>query len=81
MEITILSPDKKIFQGNSEEVTFFSEKGEFQILKGHANMFTLLNNGEIIISGQKKFSVSSGIIEVLNDKITVLIDAEGNFAL
>lgn len=81
MEITILSPDKKIFQGNSEGITFSSEKGEFQILKGHANMFTLLNNGEIIISGQKKFSVSSGIIEVLNDKITVLIDTEGNFAL
>jgi F-type H+-transporting ATPase subunit epsilon len=73
MKIEILSANKKIYEGESRAVTLPAKEGELQILDGHAPLFTLLDIGEIILEKGKKFSVSSGIAEFIDNKATILI--------
>ncbi len=72
MKIKILSTNKKLFEGEAESITLPGEEGEFQVLENHASLFSLLGRGEIIIGKNKRIPISSGIIEVLDNKILVL---------
>jgi len=72
MEVEILSVSKKLYKGESKAITLPGQEGQMQILDGHAPLFTLLDKGEIIIGSNKKISISSGIAEVLNNKVLIL---------
>ena len=72
MEIKILSPEKTLFEGRSESVTLPGENGQFQILKDHAAIFALLEEGKISLD-KKEFPISRGILEALDNKVTILI--------
>ena len=73
MEIKILSPKKRLFEGRADSITLPGENGQFQVLKDHATIFSLLKKGKITLDKDKEFSLSQGMAEVLNNKITVLI--------
>jgi F-type H+-transporting ATPase subunit epsilon len=73
MKIDILSQNKKIFQGQSKSIILPGEKGQFQILDNHANLFALLSKGEIIIDEVKKFPIFSGIVEVFKNHVIILV--------
>ena len=73
MQIEILSPNKILYKGESEQITLPGKKGQFQILKNHAPIFALLTEGEIIIEKKRRFSISSGIVKGLNNEIIILI--------
>ncbi len=73
MEIKILSPKKTLFKGRAESVTLPGKQGEFQILKDHATIFSLLGRGQISIDKNKKIPISQGILEARDNKITILI--------
>ncbi len=74
MEIEILSSNKKIYKGESEAITLPGKNGQMQILDNHASLFTLLDKGEIVIEKDKKISIFSGIVEVLDNKVTILVN-------
>jgi F-type H+-transporting ATPase subunit epsilon len=81
MHLTILTPNKKVFEGNITTSKFPGELGLFQVLKGHAPIISILKSGNIIYQAnsiEHKFSIESGIVEVLTDNIIVLIDKEKN---
>jgi len=73
MQIEILSPNKILYKGESEQITLPGKKGQFQILKNHAPIFALLTEGEIIIGKKKKIFISSGVVKGLNNKIIALV--------
>ncbi|MHB1287367.1 MAG: ATP synthase F1 subunit epsilon [Leptospirales bacterium] len=64
----------------TEEVDYIQAKGvegEFGVLKGHAPFLTLLDVGEFLVrKGESVYSyfVAGGVIEVLQDRVTVLAD-------
>ena len=81
MEVVLVTPKKELFRGQAKAVSLRDKKGELQILPGHAPLLSVLSAGDIIIdtkSGSKEFKVSSGIVEVHENRITLLArNAEG----
>ncbi|MEE1883946.1 ATP synthase F1 subunit epsilon [Pedobacter flavus] len=78
MNLEILTPDKKIFEGEVSSVTVPGTMGSFQILKDHAPIISTLEDGAVVIKGSGNdttFNIKGGVVEVLNNKIIVL--AEG----
>lgn len=75
MQLEILTPDKSLFSGNAEAVTFPGADGQFQILKDHAALVASLAKGVIRVKttqGEEVIAVNGGVVEVLNNKIVVL---------
>lgn len=79
MNLEILTPDKKVFEGEATSVTVPGTLGSFQILKDHAPIISTLADGEVVITGNKteehRFFIKGGVVEALDNKIVVL--AEG----
>ena len=78
MTLEILTPDKKIYEGEASSVTLPGALGFFEILNNHAPIISTLNDGKLVIRGGAKeevFFIQGGVVEALNNKVTVL--AEG----
>ncbi|MBT3382870.1 MAG: ATP synthase F1 subunit epsilon [Prolixibacteraceae bacterium] len=78
MFLEIITPDKKIFEGEVKRVQLPGSKGSFEILKNHAPIISTLDKGTIKIvdeSGNvKRFDVDGGVIENKTNKIIVLVE-------
>ena len=78
MTLEIVTPDKKVFSGEINAVTFPGSGGQFQLLKDHAPIVSTLAQGDIVIEvGGKKesFVVDGGVLEVSNNNILVLAES------
>lgn len=79
MYLEIVTPDKKIFEGNIISSTFPGVDGTFQILKNHAPIISPLSNGVLSYeeeNGNKNnISVTGGVVEVSKNKIIVLAES------
>jgi len=78
MTLEILTPDKKVFEGEVSAVTVPGVLGSFQILKDHAPIISTLEDGPVIVkskTGEDTFIIKGGVVEVIKNKIVVL--AEG----
>jgi F-type H+-transporting ATPase subunit epsilon len=79
MNINILTPDKEIFKGAIKSVRVPGTGGQFQVLKNHAPIVSSLAKGEVTVvkeDGSKLvFQVGSGFIEVLNNEVSLLVQA------
>ena len=76
MNVEILTPDQELFKGEATIVTLPGQNGSFQIKKNHAAMISNLKEGEVIVSQdgtESKFSVKGGLVEVLKNKIVILV--------
>lgn len=78
MVIEILTPEKKLFEGEVRSIKVPGNKGEFQVLKDHAPIVSTLGRGTITIvePGDKKtsYDVEGGIVEVKKNKIILLVE-------
>ena len=79
MRIEIVTPDKRIFNGEIKSVRVPGKKGSFQVLKDHAPIVSTLENGPVIIVDQEGketiLEISGGVIEVKANKIILLADS------
>ena len=77
MNLTIITPDKQIFDGETDLVQLPGIDGLFEILNNHAPMIAALGKGKVKIGNNNSFQfieIKGGIVEVLNNKIIVLAD-------
>ncbi len=77
MFLEILTPEKKIFEGEINGVNFPGVSGGFELLNNHAPIISALEKGTIRINakdGVKTFDINSGFVECLNNKVTVLVE-------
>lgn len=81
MFLEIVTPDEKVFEGEVVSATFPGSDGSFQILSNHAPMISTLTKGELKYVRQINnkaeetlLAVSGGVVEVLNNKVTVLAE-------
>ena len=78
MKIEIITPDKKIFDGEIKSVRVPGKKGSFQVLKDHAPIISTLESGIVRIVDQENneitYDISGGVIEVKANKIILLAD-------
>jgi F-type H+-transporting ATPase subunit epsilon len=78
MNLEILTPDKKVFEGEVRSVTVPGAMGSFEILNNHAPIISTLDDGKLIVraSGKEEvYLIKGGVVEVLNNRVMVL--AEG----
>ncbi len=78
MKIEIITPDKRLYNGDTDLVQLPGIDGLFEILNNHAPMIAALGAGKIKIrelNGKLSyFEIKGGVLEVLNNKILVLAD-------
>ena len=76
----IVSPKKVLFEDNALSVSSRNSKGNFDILPGHANFITIVENTPLIIrrdNGQTiKFDLPFGVIYSVDGKINIYTDLQ-----
>jgi len=79
MKLEIITPDKKIYEGDISSIRVPGKKGSFQVLKDHAPIISTLEKGPVIIVDQPgnviNYEVSGGVIEVKHNKIILLAES------
>jgi F-type H+-transporting ATPase subunit epsilon len=78
MYLEIVTPDKKVFEGEVFTAKFPGSKGEFQILNEHAPLISSLERGKLSYrdeNGEHFMTIDGGVVEVLNNKIIVLAES------
>ncbi|MFN7371188.1 MAG: ATP synthase F1 subunit epsilon [Cyclobacteriaceae bacterium] len=78
MHLEILTPEKKIFEGEVSSATFPGADGSFQILNHHAPLVSLLKEGSVEYKtgkdGKQSLVITGGVVEVLRDHVILLAD-------
>ncbi|MCB0494775.1 MAG: hypothetical protein KDC79_01450 [Cyclobacteriaceae bacterium] len=78
MYLEIITPDRKVFEGEVDSATFPGTDGFFQILNNHAALISTLGKGPISYKSKKyndSIEVNRGVVEVLNDRVIVLVES------
>lgn len=79
MQLEVITPEKKVFDGEVELVRFPGSDGSFAVLKNHAPIISTLQTGEIKVikvDGEEIFiQVYGGVVEVKDNHIIVLIES------
>lgn len=78
MLLEVLTPDKKVFSGEVSSVSVPGAKGSFEVLNNHAPIISTLDKGTLKIKakdGNQEMKISGGVIEVLSNKVVVLVES------
>ena len=77
MHLEILTPEKKVFEGDVTIATFPGADGSFQVMDNHAPLISLLKEGSVEYKGKdgaNSLNVTVGVVEVLKNKVILLAD-------
>ena len=79
MDLLIISPEKELLNVKDIDlVECDGIEGKFQILNNHADMFSLLRQGEVIYEKDKKkkkidLSVEDAVLRVKDNQVTIIL--------
>ena len=77
--LTIISAESKVFEGKVENILVPGMVGDFLVLANHAPCISSIRPGFLEFSegtsDKQKYFVSGGIIEVINNNVSVLVDS------
>ena len=77
-DISIVTPEKKVFEGKIQSLNAPGIEGEFGVLSGHTPFATVLAPGVVEIkhadNRQELIAVAGGYIEVAKDKAVLLLE-------
>jgi F-type H+-transporting ATPase subunit epsilon len=78
MYLEIITPEKKVFEGEVISVKVPGVLGSFEILNNHAPIVSALDKGEVRVKTEKGetnfYQVDGGVVEVLKNKVSLLIE-------
>jgi F-type H+-transporting ATPase subunit epsilon len=77
MHLEIITPEKKIFEGEVRIATLPGSDGSFQILNNHAPLVSILKQGVVEYKTKEatnQVTITGGVVEVLKNKVIVLAD-------
>ena len=78
LHISIIAPDRTVWDANAEEVILPSSTGQLGILRGHAPLLTALDIGVMRVRIDKDWTpivLMGGFAEVENDQLTILVNS------
>lgn len=78
LKVSVISPERVLFEGEAESVIAPAFDGEVGILPQHAPMMTLLGRGELRLGPDGRagrFQVEGGFLQVLNDSVRVVTES------
>ena len=78
-ELTIISAESKVFEGEVENVLVPGMIGDFLVLPNHAPCISSIRPGFLEFSegtiDKQRYFVSGGIVEVNNNTVSILVDS------
>jgi len=78
MKLEILTPEKKLFNGEVKSVQVPGKSGRFEMLNNHMPIVSSLNKGSIKITDTnnktQEIKINSGVIELKNNSIIILAE-------
>ncbi|WP_315820606.1 ATP synthase F1 subunit epsilon [Paraflavitalea speifideaquila] len=79
MNLEILTPERKLFSGDVYGVQLPGITGLFEVLNMHAPLVSALKAGRLKVLKDKSndqvfYDIQSGFVEVLDNKVTVLVE-------
>ena len=78
MKLEILTPEKKLFEGEVKSVQVPGKSGRFEMLNNHMPIVSSLNKGSIKITDTnnktQEIKINSGVIELKNNSIIILAE-------
>ena len=78
-DLTIISAESKVFEGKVENILVPGMVGDFLVLANHAPCISSIRPGFLEFSegtsDKQRYFVSGGIIEVINNNVSVLVDS------
>jgi len=78
MNLEILTPERKLFSDEVYGVQLPGVSGSFEVLDKHAPLVSALKSGRIKVLNDRShtsyFDIKSGFVEVINNRVTVLVE-------
>ncbi|RAW03423.1 ATP synthase F1 subunit epsilon [Pseudochryseolinea flava] len=77
MHLEILTPEKRVFEGEVSIATFPGADGSFQVMDHHAPLISLLKEGVVEYKSKdlkNTITITGGVVEVLKNKTILLAD-------
>ncbi|MDB2362321.1 ATP synthase F1 subunit epsilon [Flavobacteriales bacterium] len=78
MQLEIITPEKKVFEGEVTSVQLPGVTGKFEILNNHAPIISSLTKGKVRVidsnNNTEHYDINGGVIEMQNNKVIVLAD-------
>src|ERR1700710_2671274 len=78
LQVRLVTPDRVLLDATAEAVELPSMSGYLEALYGHAPLLAELGAGEVRLhggtSGDQKFFVAWGFVEVLPERVTILAE-------
>ncbi len=79
MKLEILSPERSLYKGEVESVTFPGTLGMFTVLNDHAPLISSLKEGIIKYKMtndgvEKELSIKKGFVEVRQNEVSVCVE-------
>jgi F-type H+-transporting ATPase subunit epsilon len=78
LTVSVISPERTLFEGQADSLVAPAFDGEVGILSGHAPMMTLLGRGVLRLSGaaagEARFAVEGGFLQVADDAVRVVTE-------
>ena len=78
MNLEIITPDKKLYNGEIKSIKLPGKDGSFGLLNRHAPIIAALKKGVIKVVTEnnetESFTVNGGTIELVNNKLIVLAE-------
>ena len=78
LKVSVISPEKVLYEGEVASVVAPAFDGEVGILPQHAPMMTLLGKGELRLGpagSAGRFQVSGGFLQVIHDQVRVVTES------
>ncbi len=77
LQLTIVSPEHILFEGDVQLVTLPGTLGSFTVLPDHAPIISSLESGEITFSADgemKSIEIKGGFVEVKDNLISICVE-------
>jgi F-type H+-transporting ATPase subunit epsilon len=77
MHVTIISPEKSVYDGDAAALVAPAYDGHVGILPRHAPFMTLLGSGTLTVredAGERIFRVRGGFLQVVHDRVRVVAE-------
>ncbi len=80
MTVSVVSPERVLFQGDAASVIVPAYDGLLGILPRHAPLLALLGKGVLKVrasGGEQRFTVAGGFVQVKDDVVRVVAEQAG----
>ncbi len=77
LSVIARAPFHIYYEGKAKMVSGENSVGKFDILPGHADFFSVMSQGEVIIDtegDEVNFKISNGIISVRSDEVIMFVN-------